>query len=80
MNLARLGDESVQRWGEYVSLAFDGREWTNVEQQRAANRFAHALRRLGLGAGDRVVVLLRSSRPACRKSATSWPTPRPGSS
>jgi len=58
MNLARLGDESVQRWGEYVSLAFDGREWTNVEQQRAANRFAHALRRLGLGAGDRVVVLL----------------------
>jgi long-chain acyl-CoA synthetase len=58
MNLARLGEESVQRWGEYVSLAFDGREWTNVEQQRAANRFAHALRRLGLGAGDRVVVLL----------------------
>jgi long-chain acyl-CoA synthetase len=58
MNLARLGDESVERWGEYVSLAFDGREWTNVEQQRAANRFAHALRRLGLATGDRVVVLL----------------------
>lgn len=46
MNLARLGDESGQRWGEYVSLAFDGREWTNVEHQRAANRFAHALREL----------------------------------
>ena len=58
MNLARLGEESVQRWGEYVSLAFDGREWTNVEQQHAANRFAHALRRLGLDVGDRVVVLL----------------------
>ena len=58
MNLARLGEESVQRWGEYVSLAFEGREWTNVEQQRAANRFAHALARLGVGVGDRVVVLL----------------------
>jgi len=58
MNLARLGEESVQTWGEYVSLAFEGREWTNVEQQRAANRFAHALGRLGVGPGDRVVVLL----------------------
>ena len=58
VNLARLGEESVGRWGEYVSLAFEGREWTNVEQQRAANRFAHALGRLGVGVGDRVVVLL----------------------
>ena len=26
-----------------LAPAFDRREWTNVEQQRAANRFAHAL-------------------------------------
>jgi long-chain acyl-CoA synthetase len=58
MNLARLAEESLLRWGEYVSLAFEGREWTNVAQQRAANRFAHALQRLGLAPGDRVVVLL----------------------
>jgi long-chain acyl-CoA synthetase len=58
MNLARLGEESVRTYGEYVSLTFDGREWTNVEQQRAANRVAHALVRLGLGPGDRAVVLL----------------------
>jgi long-chain acyl-CoA synthetase len=58
MNLARLGDENVERFGEYVSLAFEGREWTNVEQQAVAHRFAHALRELGLGPGDRAVVLL----------------------
>jgi long-chain acyl-CoA synthetase len=58
MNLARLGEDNVQTYGEYVSLAFDGREWTNVEQQRAANRCAHALHGLGLGPGDRAVVLL----------------------
>jgi len=58
MNLARLGEDSLQTWGEYVSLAFEGREWTNVEQQRVANRFARALRRLGVEIGDRVVVLL----------------------
>src|SRR6266571_8663930 len=33
MNLARLGEENVRTFGEYVSLAFEGREWTNVEQQ-----------------------------------------------
>jgi long-chain acyl-CoA synthetase len=58
MNLARLGEDNVQRYGEYVSLRFEGREWTNVEQQRAANRFAHALQRLDVGPGDRVLVLL----------------------
>ena len=58
MNLAHLGEENVQRYGEYVSLAFDGFEWTNVAQQRAACRFAHALRRVGVVPGDRVLVLL----------------------
>ncbi|HEV8586732.1 MAG TPA: long-chain fatty acid--CoA ligase [Methylomirabilota bacterium] len=58
MNLARLGEESVQRFGEYPALHFEGRELTNVEQQRAAARVANALRRLGVSPGDRVVVLL----------------------
>ncbi len=58
MNLARLGEESVERFGEYVSLAFEDREYTNVEQQRAAGRLAHALTRLGVAEGDRVVVML----------------------
>jgi long-chain acyl-CoA synthetase len=61
MNLARLGEDSVQRYGQYVSLVFDGFEWTNVAQQRAANRFASALGRLGVGPGDRVLVLLPNS-------------------
>ena len=58
MNLARLGQENIEKFGEYVALHFEGREYTNVEQQRAAARVASALRRLGVGVGDRVVVLL----------------------
>jgi long-chain acyl-CoA synthetase len=58
MNLAALGEDNVRAFGEYVSLVFEGREITNVAQQRAAQRLAHALRRLGIGVGDRVVVLL----------------------
>src|SRR5262245_41998868 len=58
MNLATLGEESVRRYGEYAALAFDEREITNVDQQRAAGRLANALRRLDIGPGDRVVVML----------------------
>jgi long-chain acyl-CoA synthetase len=58
VNLATLGDESLRRYGEHVVLAFEGRELTNVDQQRAAARLGHALRRLGVGVGDRVVVML----------------------
>jgi long-chain acyl-CoA synthetase len=58
MNLARLGEENLARHGEYVSLVFEGREITNVDQQRAANGLANALRRRGIGPGDRVAVML----------------------
>ena len=58
MNLAALGEDNVRTFGEYVALHFEGRDYTNVDQQRAAARAAHALRRLGVAAGDRVMVLL----------------------
>jgi long-chain acyl-CoA synthetase len=58
MNLAALGAENVRTFGEYISLAFEGRQLTNVDQQRAGNRLANALRRRGIGPGDRIVVLM----------------------
>ena len=68
MNLARLGEESLEKYGEYVSLVFEGRRITNLEQSRAACRVAHALGRLGVGAGDRVVVML----PNCPEVIQSY--------
>jgi long-chain acyl-CoA synthetase len=58
VNLATLGEENLRRYGEYPALVFEGRELTNADQQRAAHRLAHALGRLGVGPGDRVVVML----------------------
>lgn len=58
MNLATLGDDNIRTYGEYVSLVFEEREITNVDQHRAAARLANALRRRGIGVGDRVVVML----------------------
>src|SRR3990172_10592721 len=68
MNLARLGEENLQKYGEYVSLAFEGREYTNRGQHSASNRLAHALRGLGVGVGDRVVVML----PNCPEVPQSY--------
>src|SRR5215468_11990049 len=68
MSLARLGDENIQRYGEYEALAFEGRRWTNVDQHRAACRTAHALRRLGVEPDDRVMVML----PNCPEVLQSY--------
>jgi long-chain acyl-CoA synthetase len=68
MTLARLAEDALETYGEYVALAFEGRRHTNLDQQRAASRLAHALRRLGVGPGDRVVVML----PNCPEVIQSY--------
>ena len=68
MSLTRLVEESLDRYGEYVALAFEGRQYTNVEQHRTAARVAHALRRLGVEPGDRVMVML----PNCPEVLQSY--------
>jgi acyl-coenzyme A synthetase/AMP-(fatty) acid ligase len=57
MSLTRLAQESLDKYGEYVALAFEGRQYTNVEQDRAACRLANVLKRLGVGPGDRVTLM-----------------------
>jgi long-chain acyl-CoA synthetase len=68
MSLAHLAEESLDKYGEYVALAFEGHRYTNLDQQREACRLAHALRRLGVGIGDRVVVML----PNCPEVTQSY--------
>jgi len=68
MSLTRLARESLDRYGEYVALAFEGRRYTNLEQDRAAGRLANALRRLGVCPGDRVMVML----PNCPEVTQSY--------
>jgi long-chain acyl-CoA synthetase len=68
MSLTRLVEESLERYGEYVALAFEGRQYTNVEQYRSAARVANLLRRLGVEPGDRVMVML----PNCPEVMQSY--------
>ena len=61
MNLARLAESNLQRFGIYDAVHFQGRWRTNAEQLDEARRFAAALRSLGVAPGDRVAVLLPNS-------------------
>ncbi len=56
MNLAELPLREFEKFGEHVSLIFKDRKYTNVQMRTTALRLADALRSLGIGKGDRVIV------------------------
>jgi long-chain acyl-CoA synthetase len=58
MNVAVLGERNIERYGEYESLIFEDQRFTNVELFGKAQRFATALKELGVKPGDRVGVML----------------------
>src|SRR5208337_4535884 len=56
MNLAELSKMEIDRFGEHVTLIYEGQEFTNVELRRGARRLASALKELGVAHGDRVII------------------------
>jgi long-chain acyl-CoA synthetase len=68
VNLASLVDQNIAEFGEYPATVFEDRWYTNREQAERSFRFAGALRALGIGPGDRVVVML----PNCPEVPQSY--------
>jgi long-chain acyl-CoA synthetase len=58
MNLARMLDDHVDAHGDYDALFFEGEWHSTGKTLDRARRVAGGLRDLGVGEGDRVVVLL----------------------
>jgi long-chain acyl-CoA synthetase len=58
MNIAVLGERNIEKFGSYPSIAFEGREVTNLEIFELGKRFASALTGIGTKPGDRVGVML----------------------
>jgi long-chain acyl-CoA synthetase len=58
MNIAQLGADRIDRLGEVVSMVFEDREITNVELSDNAARLGNALKELGIGVDDVVVVVM----------------------
>ena len=63
MNIGKLIEDNVKRFGEYESIYFEGKWYTNTETNRNSNRLGNALKALGIGRGDRVVVQMPNSPP-----------------
>src|SRR5258705_422951 len=58
MTLARLAEDGLDKYGEYVALAFEGRQYTNLDQQCSASRLADGPPRPGGRTGVRRGVAL----------------------
>jgi len=63
MNIGSLIEDNIKRFGEYESVHFEGKWYTNAETNRNANRLGNALKALGIGKGDRVGVQMPNSPP-----------------
>ena len=75
MNLARLGDEHLEKFGDYESVYFEGKWYSTGETNARVRAIAAGLKSLGVEPGDRVAVLL----PNCTEVAlTYWATWRIG--
>lgn len=61
MNTAQLTLDNLDRYGEYTSVWFEGRSFTNIEQYARACRMAAALQARSVSRGDRVVVMMLNS-------------------
>ncbi|NLV21719.1 MAG: long-chain fatty acid--CoA ligase [Syntrophomonadaceae bacterium] len=60
MNVVRLALDNINKYGEYVFLKFNGREYTNIELERFSNRLGHGLQQRGLQKDERVLVFLHN--------------------
>jgi len=63
MNLGSLIEDNLKRFGEHESVYFEGKWYTNAEINRSANQLGNALKKLGIGKGDRVAVQMPNSTP-----------------
>lgn len=56
MNIAELALRGIEKWGEHVSVVYEGQEFTNVQMDGKARKLGSALRKLGVKRGDRVIL------------------------
>jgi long-chain acyl-CoA synthetase len=61
MNIGRLAEDNIQRFGEYPLVYHAGQWHTNVAMNRTANQLGNALKQLGVRKGERVGVQLLNS-------------------
>ncbi len=74
MNAARLALDSMDEYGEFTAIHFEGTSHSNVEQNAFAGRLASLLQQHGVKPGDRVVVQMPNSREVLAVFQAIWKT------
>ena len=74
MNLAELAEQNLESFGEYERLVFEGETYTNRELHERSLRLAAGLTSLGVGPGDRVVVVTMNSPDVLVTYPAIWRT------
>jgi long-chain acyl-CoA synthetase len=61
MNLVKLSQERIAKFGETTSLIYQDKAYTNIRIDKMSRRLAAGLKSLGVGRGDHVVVSMPNS-------------------
>ena len=71
MNVAELSLKSLEV-GEHVSVIFEGKAFTNVEMDRDAKRLGNALKKIGVGRGDRIIMQMPNTPEVFQAFQAIW--------
>lgn len=71
MNIAELALKNLAV-GEHVSYVFEGHDITNMQMDRAANKFGNALKKLGVALGDRVIMQMPNCPEVLQAFQAIW--------
>jgi len=71
MNIAELSLNSLEL-GEHVSIIFEGKEFTNLQMDSAAQRLGNALKELGVKRGDRVILQMPNCPEILQSFQAIW--------
>lgn len=71
MNVAELSIKNLEV-GEHVGVVFEGKEFTNVQMDRDARRLGNALKKIGVGRGDRVIMQMPNTPEVFQAFQAIW--------
>ncbi len=72
MNVGRLSIDNVEKYGEYTSLYYLGKDYTNSERLEYASALASVLRDHGVGPDDRIMVMMLNSPEVMATFQAVW--------
>ncbi|MBI1785112.1 acyl--CoA ligase, partial [Candidatus Sumerlaeota bacterium] len=72
MNVGKLALDSIEKYGEFTALHYEGQEYTNLDQDLYARSLAAVLREHGVEPDDRVLVMMPNTPELLASFQAVW--------